>query len=248
MRAEDFDLLFSLEENFWWFVGMRRITDTIVARELGLPNLTILDAGCGTGFNLGYYSAGERRDIYGLDVSMDALKWVRKRTVRNVAQGSVTDIPFKSEVFDVVFSFDVLQQLSSVLSEQAIREMHRVLKPGGHLFVRAAAFEWLSSSHDEELHTVHRFTRNEMRAKLGRTGFEVERSDYANGFLFPVALVRRFLKRFGIAGGTDVRPLPRSVAWLDSIFCRILFAEAWWFKRGRRLPIGLSVMCYARKK
>jgi len=248
MRSEDFDLLFNLEENFWWFVGMRRITDTVTARELVLPNLTILDAGCGTGFNLGHYKVGKGRDVFGLDVTMDALQWVRKRGFSKVAQASVADIPFKSETFDVVFSFDILQQLPSELSDRAIREMHRVLKPGGHLFVRAAAFEWLRSSHDQELHTVHRFTRNEMNRKLSREGFEVGWSNYANGVLFPVILVRRFLKRFGFGAGTDVRPLPRGLGWLDSIFCRILFTEAWWFKGGRHLPVGLSVICYARKK
>jgi SAM-dependent methyltransferase len=163
---------------------------------------------------------------------MDALQWVRKRGFVKVTQASVTDIPLESDVFEMVFSFDVLQQLSPELGERAIREMHRILKPGGHLFVRAAAFEWLRSSHDEELHTVHRFTRDEMSSKLRRAGFEVEWNSYTNGLLFPIILVRRFLKRFGIGGGTDVRPLPQGLGWLDSIFRRILFAEAWWFKRG----------------
>jgi len=248
VRSEDFDLLFNLEENFWWFVGMREITDTIASRELLRSNLTILDAGCGTGFNLGHYSAGKGHEVYGLDVTMDALQWVRKRGFVKVTQASVTDIPLESDVFEMVFSFDVLQQLSPELGERAIREMHRILKPGGHLFVRAAAFEWLRSSHDEELHTVHRFTRDEMTSKLRRAGFEVEWNSYTNGLLFPIILVRRFLKRFGIGGGTDVRPLPQGLGWLDSIFRRILFAEAWWFKRGGRLPVGLSVVCYARKK
>jgi SAM-dependent methyltransferase len=246
MLSEDYDLLFNFEEDFWWFVGMRRITDTVTARELDLPNLTILDAGCGTGFNLGHYKAGKGRDVFGLDVSMDALQWVRKRGSSRVAQASVADIPFKSETFDVVFSFDVLQTLPPELSDHAIREMHRVLKPGGHLFVRAPAFEWLRSSHDLELD--HRFTRDEMSRKLSGEGFEVGWSNYANGILFPVIVVRRFLKRFGIGAGTDVRPLPRGLGWLESIFCRILFAEAWWFKRGGHLPVGLSVICYARKK
>jgi ubiquinone/menaquinone biosynthesis C-methylase UbiE len=227
---------------------MRQITDIVVSRELLLPGLTILDAGCGTGFNLRHYDSQRGRDVYGLDVTMDALQWVRKRSPGKVAQASVTDIPFQSQAFGLVFSFDVLQQLTPERSDVAIREMHRVLKPGGYLFVRVAAFEWLRSSHDEELHTVHRFTRDEMTAKLSRAGFDVEWSSYANGFLFPVILVRRFLKRVGVGGGTDVRPLPKGLAWLDSIFRAVLLAEARWFKAGRRLPVGLSVICYARKK
>src|SRR5688572_29710891 len=111
MRAEDFDLLYSLEEKYWWFAAMRQITDTITARELRSGNLRILDAGCGTGFNLGYYGSETGRDIYGLDITKDALDWVRKRGFQKIVQASVTEIPYKSATFDLVFSFDVLQQL-----------------------------------------------------------------------------------------------------------------------------------------
>lgn len=248
MRAEDFDLLYSLEEKYWWFVAMRQITDTVVSPQLSLAHLRILDAGCGTGFNLLHYASTRGRDVYGLDLTMDALQWVRKRGFTKVAQASAADIPFASETFDLVFSFDVLQQMPPKLDEQAIREMLRVLKPGGHLFVRVAAFEWLRSSHDEELDTVHRFTRSEMQERLSGAGFDVEWSSYANGFLFPVIIIRRFLKRLGIGAGTDVRPLPWGLGWLDSMFRRILSAEASWFGQGRHLPFGLSVICYARKR
>jgi SAM-dependent methyltransferase len=248
MRAEDFDLLYSLEETYWWFVAMRQITDAIAAGALQKPNLRILDAGCGTGFNLAYYASAAGRDIYGLDVTMDALEWVRKRGFQKITQASVTDIPFRSGTFDLVFSFDVLPQIPLERDAPAIHEMYRVLKPDGYLFVRGAAFEWLRSSHDEELHTMHRFTRRELVEKLTRAGFEVEWSSYANGFLFPVILLRRFLKHAGIGKGTDVRPLPRGLGWLDSIFRNVLSREAGWFKSGRTLPFGLSVICWARKK
>ena len=188
------------------------------------------------------------RDVYGLDVTMDALEWVRKRGFQKITQASVTDIPFRSETFDLVFSFDVLPQVPLKTDEPAIREMHRVLKPNGYLFVRAAAFEWLRSSHDEDLHTMHRFTRPELVEKLIGAGFDVEWSSYANGFLFPVILLRRFLKHAGIGKGTDVRPLPRGLGWLDSIFRNVLSRESGWFRSGRNLPFGLSVICWARKK
>jgi SAM-dependent methyltransferase len=248
MRAEDFDLLYKLEETYWWFVAMRQITDAIAADALQNPDLRILDAGCGTGFNLGYYASAGGHDVYGLDVTMDALEWVHTRGFQKIAQASVVDIPFRPETFDLIFSFDVLQQIPVKMNERAIREMYRVLKPDGHLFVRAAAFEWLRSSHDEDLNTVHRFTRPEMVEKLTRAGFEVEWSSYANAFLFPVILLRRFMKHAGIGKGTDVRPLPRGLGWLDSIFRNVLNREAGWFKSGRILPFGSSVICWAHKK
>jgi SAM-dependent methyltransferase len=247
MHAQDFELLYQLEEKYWWFPAMREITDTIAARELRQPNIRILDAGCGTGFNLGHYAAGNSRDVYGLDLAEAALEHVRKRGFQKIVQASITDIPFKSETFDLVFSFEVVTQTPFEMHDASLREMHRVLKPGGHLFIRVPAFMWLWSSHDEELEVRYRYTRDELAKRLSNAGFAVEWTSYANGFLFPVILLRRFLKRIGIGGGTDVKPLPRGLGWLDGIFRRILSSESTWFKSGRRLPFGLSLICYARK-
>jgi len=247
MRTEDFELMYQLEESYWWFVAMRQITDAILANELQRAGIRMLDAGCGTGFNLHHYEKVHRGDVYGLDITTDAIDWVRKRGYRKVAQASVTDIPFKSDSFDLVFSFDVLQQLPRTGIEQAIREMHRVLKPGGFLFARVAAFEWLRSSHDEELHTQHRFTRAEFVDALVRAGFKIHRSSYANTFLFPVVVARRLLKHVGIGKGTDVRPLPAGLKWIDPIFRWILSREAGVLGRSMSLPFGLSVVVYAEK-
>ena len=247
MHSQDFELLYRLEEKYWWFAAMREITDTVAAQELRESDLRILDAGCGTGFNLGYYGAANSRDVYGLDIADAALEHVRNRGFLKVAQASISDIPFKSETFGLVFSFEVVTQTPLEMHERALREMHRVLKPGGHLFIRVPAFMWLWSSHDEELQVRYRYSRGELIGRLAQCGFVVEWASYANGFLFPVILLRRFLKRAGIGGGTDVKPLPRGLGWLDGIFRGVLRSEAAWFKSGKHLPFGLSLICYARK-
>ncbi len=248
MRAEDYELMYGLEESYWWFVGMRAIADAVIGQRRNGERLRTLDAGCGTGFNLTYYESGGNHDLYGLDIAAEAVDGVRKRGFQKLAQASVTEIPFQSGSFDLVFSFDVVCQVPVDASQQAIREMHRVLKPGGFLFIRVPAMEWLRSSHDEELHTFHRFTRQELAGRLEDAGFRVGWSSYANTLLFPVAVLRRLLKHIGIGSGTDVRPLPAGLAWLDSIFRTLLLQEAKIFKSGKKLPVGLSVICYASKK
>ncbi len=247
MRTVDYELLYQLEEKYWWFAAMREITDAVAGPELQKKYLRILDAGCGTGYNLGHYGSKDSFEIYGIDISSDALEWVRKRGFRKIAQGSVTEIPYQSEVFNIVFSFDVLQQLRPDTNEDALREMHRVLKPGGLLFIRVAAFEWLRSSHDDDIQSMHRFSRNELAQKLRDAHFEIEYISYANSFLFPFVVVRRLLKHAGIGGGTDVKPLPRGFGWIDSIFRGILASEAKWLSSGKTFPFGVSVICRARK-
>ena len=110
MRDKDFEYLYNLEERFWWFVAMRAITDTIVGSELKGRRLRILDAGCGTGYNIGHYeSLGH--SVFALDIAPEAISGVQQRGFPKVCQASVVEIPYTSGAFDFVFSFDVLSQV-----------------------------------------------------------------------------------------------------------------------------------------
>ncbi len=153
--------------------------------------------------------------------------------------------PYSSDTFDLAYSFEVIDEVSD--SDRAIHELHRVLKPGGCLLLRLPAFDWLRSSHDTDIGTLHRYTLAEMEEKLKRAGFRVRRSTYANFLLFPVIGVRRFLKHLGIGGGTDTRPMPVGLRWLDPIFRTVLSLEASWIGWNLSLPFGLSAICYAEK-
>lgn len=128
--------------------------------------------------------------------------------------------------------------------------MHRVLRPGGIGFVRVAAYNWMRSSHDEALGTQRRYSLGKLRKKLQFVGFDIVRATYANSFLLPAAAIRRLvLKRIGLAEkGSDVKPLPKNLSWVNRILNKCLIAEARILSNPRRsLPAGLSVICVLRK-
>ncbi len=252
MQTEDYEYLYELEENFWWFVGMREITGALLDPFLPPRDRVILDAGCGTGGNLEWlarYSGSGR--VAGIDLISTALKFCRERGARSLVQASATDLPFAGESFDLVTSFDVLVQIPGEgADERAMREMFRVLKPGGVAFVRGAAFEWMKSGHDRALGTQRRYRLGELREKLKRAGFEILRESYANSLLFPAVAIRRLLlKRLGLADqGSDVKPLPQNLQWLNRALTNALLWEARRLSDPRsKLPAGLSAICVARK-
>ena len=246
MRAADYEYLYSIEESYWWFVAMRRITDAIIASELPSRPLVVLDAGCGTGYNIHHFeNAGH--SVFAFDIAQEAISGVRKRGLQKVCRASATDIPYGTGTFDVAFSFEVMDELSLDNAEKAFREIHRVLKSGGFFFVRLPAFEWMRSTHDDDIQTMHRYTAAELRDMLERAGFEVRFSSYANSLLFPVVLLKRSLKKIGIGRGTDTKPLPRGLQWMNPIFRAALGAEARVLGARRSLPFGLSVICLVRK-
>jgi SAM-dependent methyltransferase len=193
------------------------------------------------------YYRDHGHDAFGFDIARDAILRARRRNIETIVAGSVTEIPFASGAFDLVFSFDVLEQLPVESVAGAMSEMSRVLRPGGTLFMRAPAFEWLRSSHDTDIQTVRRYTVAELERLMNAAGLERRWSGYANMFLFPVAVATRFLKHFGIGGGCDVRPLPTPLRWLNPVFREILAGELLLTRAGLRLPFGLSAICVARK-
>ena len=253
MQAEDYRYLYTLEQDFWWFAGMRGITAAML--DSACPpsrERLILDAGCGTGGMLSWltrYSVAGR--IVGLELVQDAISFCRERKQDHLVQASVTDLPFADSTFDLLTSFDVLVQLpGQAKDERAMREMHRVIRPGGIAFVRVAAYKWMKSGHDEALGTQHRYSLRELTGKMERAGFTILRASYANSFLLPVVAIRRLLlKRVGLAdSGSDVKPLPAGLAWLNKMLVAVLRAEALLIKHTKiNLPAGLSIICLAKK-
>ncbi len=134
VREKDFADLYALEENFWWFAGMREITSVLLAPVLPWSrDRLILDAGCGTGGMLSWLArfAGRGR-VVGIDMVPSALRFCRERRHTHLAQASATHLPFSDSTFDLVTSFDVLVQLPGEgADEQAIGEVYRVLRPHG---------------------------------------------------------------------------------------------------------------------
>jgi len=231
-----------LEGVQWWYAGMRRI-----ARALLTPLLPgraegrrILDAGCGTGWNLQDLSTFGV--TYGVDLSPLAVITTRRRGGR-VAQGNLLGLPYASSSFDVVTSFDVLYHAWIQDDAQAVRELARVLKPGGLMLVKTPALRILWGAHDEAVHSRHRYTRGELERLLAGAGLELVRSTYANSLLFPVLLSRRFLDRALNRHGSDVALLP---PLLERLFGGLLTVEAG-LVRAFNLPIGASVFAVARK-
>ena len=250
MQTQDYAYLYELEEHFWWFVGMREITRVLLDSTSAGRAARVLDAGCGTGdmlSRLTRYAA--ETNIVGIDFSETALRFCLQRRHQLLARASVSELPFADSTFDLITSFDVLQHVPAQKDAQAIAEFYRVLRPGGIAFIRVAAYEWMRSGHDDAIAVLRRYDLDELTAHLRNAGFVIRRATYANTLLFPVAVIKRLI--FTPAGRADaeseVKPWPRSLAWMNGLLSLPLKLEARALNR-IDLPFGLSAICIGEKR
>ena len=119
---------------------MMRFMDELRAETVGAAAGTALEVGFGTGRNLAYYGAGMEK-LTGLDpLNTHGVRAVEERIARASFQveraqlPSLESLPFGAGHFDCIVSTWTLCSIREPV--QALREMHRVLKPGGrYLFI-----------------------------------------------------------------------------------------------------------------
>ncbi len=243
MDSSEYSNIARLEDGHWWYVGLRELVGAHVEEVAKGRQLSILDAGCGTGRTLADHI--EHR-IVGLDHASEALLFARSRN-RAVLRAGVCEMPFPDFSFDLVVSLDVLYHLDVHDDSLALREMHRVIRLGGVLLLQLPAFESLRGGHDQTVHTRHRYRRAEVEAKLLDAGFEIRTLSYRNFVLFPVAAAMRLagrLVRSPSKGASDVRGLPATTnRWLTGF----LRWENRRLLRQRSLPWGLSIFAVAAR-
>jgi SAM-dependent methyltransferase len=231
----------AVEDRHWWYVGTRAIARDVL-RGLRLPRgARVLDAGCGTGGNLAML--GELGEVTGLDWSDLALELAAARGSAWLVRGSVAELPFAPASFDLATSFEVLYHRAVPDDVAALRELARVLRPGGWLLLRLPAYEWLRGAHDEQVHTARRYTIEGLRAKLETAGLRPRRLTHLNGLLLPLAAAKRVVERATGGEGDDLGEIP---PLLDRAFRSALVAERSMLRR-RNLPFGVSVMAVAQR-
>lgn len=245
MRDEEYRAMFDLEERLWWYEGMRGITASLLAPALGKErNDRLLDLGCGTGYSMVWLRDRFKfAEAYGVDLSPHAAALWRERNLDTVALASADKLPFPDKSFDLVTCFDVIYQLNDERASAAVSEMHRVLKPGGILFIREPAYQWMRGGHDIAVGTHRRYTVTDLRRLLRARGFKTRRSTYANTLLFWLAAPHRLMSKLRGSTESDVKPVPR---WLNTILGAALKLEERILRR-TAFPFGLSVITLAEK-
>jgi SAM-dependent methyltransferase len=240
MEDQVYRQLYEVENEHWWYAARKEILQRYLDVRLPLPpSARLLDVGCGTGAILESFSS--RYEAYGTDTAPQAIAFCRERGLKKLYCGTLETYP-PSEPFDLITMLDMVEHVED--DGALLGAAGRLLKEGGHILIAVPAFPSLWSKLDEILHHKRRYTRGGLRRLVEEAGFTVEHLTFLNCFLFPVAWVRRVAARAtggGEAHDLDIPPRP-----LNSVLRGVFRVEGRILPR-MSLPIGLSLLCLARK-
>jgi len=97
-------------------------------------NQDFLEAGCGNGLVTKYLAEKYGASVTGIDIDPQQIALARKEAedMQNIRylEADTTSLPFGNRKFDIVLSFGVLHHIENWLD--ALKEIKRVLKPGGY--------------------------------------------------------------------------------------------------------------------
>ena len=236
---------FELGESYFWLAGQNDLVERALRpylsrrkRVAGSRPLRILDLGCGPGNTL--HRLDRWGVTFGMDFSLDALAFARTRGAARVFSGDSTALPIASESVDCVVVLDNLEHVED--DEGALREVRRVLRPGGVFVFTVPAFMALWRHHDVMYGHFRRYSKREFAERVRRAGLVVEEHRFFKCAFFPPLLImakaERLLARL-VSPRDNFYSVPR---WLN----RLMRSGIVWEDRSgltRVLPFGVSLIC-----
>lgn len=234
-----FEAIAAVERRHFWFRARGRVLRTVLAPLAArLPAAArVLEVGCGTGNTLRVLEESyPAATIVGMDLFADGLRYARTATRAHLLQGRIEAAPFRTR-FDVIGLFDVLEHIEH--DEEALRAIHGLLEPGGHLAITVPADPHLWSDVDVVAHHWRRYARAELIDRIERAGFAVS---YVTPFMtvtYPLLWLSRRLER-----GPEL-DVP---AWLNAVLDTSLRPERWLLRARLPLPFGTSLLALATRR
>jgi len=233
------------EPTHFWFRGFRTFVAPVIHEiAAGRHDLRMLDCGCGTGFNL-TTMLGPYGKAFAFDLTPDALMRARQ-SGRPLVRAHIEHIPFASGSFDLATSFDVLQSVPD--DRGALREIARVLKPGGHVVLNVTALDIMRGDHSDVWGELRRYNRESAARLMDAAGLQAVRMSYLFASLLPLMLAVRLAQRVQRtwrepSGDAD---LTVPAAPVNAVLTGIVKGEAALARRVP-MPFGSSLLIVGRK-
>ena len=167
---------------------------------------------------------------------------------KEITQGSATELPFEDHGYTLTCAFDVIEHIKD--DDLAIREMSRVTRSGGFVFITVPAYMFLWSDHDKINHHERRYTYRRLKEIIDTCeNLEIVSWTYFNTLLFPLIAIFRLISKTKKRNATPKSDFDN---FKGGTFSNKLFAFIFGIERRLlrviKFPFGVSLMVLCRVK
>jgi ubiquinone/menaquinone biosynthesis C-methylase UbiE len=252
MDQQYFKEYYHLERVNWWFTVRRRILRDRIRHILNNPKeIQSLNIGAATGTTSDMLS--EFGEVMSVEYDQECCNYTQTFLNTPLIQGSITELPFDNNSYDLVCAFDVIEHVED--DTKAVAEMMRVCKPGGHIAITVPAYALLWGEHDVINQHFRRYTKTELLRLLKKHPGKMVYQTYFNSILFiPIAAYRLLAKGMSKLKGAKREKVESDHAifgtegFFNNLLAGIFSIDYYLMKWGIRFPAGVSIMVFFKKE
>ncbi len=231
--------LAALEQTHFWFIARRQHVLSLLRKFCERKVRHFADIGCGTGYNLGFFTAFSHQ-VYGLDRLVEHSPH-QVASPCHMACTELPQLPLLNESVEVCTLLDVLEHVDD---RALLTETSRVLSQNGFMIITVPAFQWLWSERDVQAGHQRRYNKAQLIELVTEAGFKVKYINYYQFLLFPLVLITRLFSRKKRIHQHEEKPSP----FINRICHTIASLELRLHCKGLYFPWGSSLVLVATKE
>ena len=241
-NKNEYIIMADVEENHWWYKSLRHLVITGIKKNFKDSNISIIDAGCGTGGTINHLQKAGYINITGFDRSEHAVQICRRRNL-NVFQDDIRNIGshFKDNSTDVIICNDVFYFFTDSERMDIMMSFCDILRKIGIIIMILPAMNIFSGIHDRAVGIAGRFTRDDVGKIAGNIPLGIVKNIFwpfvLSPFIFAVRIKQRLqLKLFKKTGIKSDLHMPNKI--INEILYRMVLIENTLFNSK---PMGSSI-------
>jgi len=195
-NRQEYEKMAEVESKHWWYKTLHSMVLKAIEFNFKDKEISILDAGCGTGGLIKFLKNKGYKNIEGFDVSEVAVSLCKSRGI-NAFIGDIrhTDI-ITNNKYDVIISNDTMYFYDQMeIHKKIIISFYKVLKENGVLILNLPALKICSGIHDVAVGGRYRFTKKDIKKIIDKDSFCIQNALYWPFLVSPIIIIMRTMQR-----------------------------------------------------
>lgn len=188
---------------------------------------TILEFGAGKGEFIDRFTKFSNLTTYALEIDQTYLNILKKK------HKIFNNINLITQKVDFIITIDVLEHINNDL--EILKQLFRILKENGQLFIYVPARPELYSKFDKNIGHYRRYVLGELKSKVNKAGFLVEKVYYHDFLGYFAATFNKFTSNGGLSSSAVY------------IYDKFVFPFSKFLEKLFHCPFGKSIILIAKK-